>query len=49
MQLGSRQKNTPSRLPSSAKVFVVCGLWLVVLGSYFLFLRLALLPEDKTR
>ena len=46
MQIGSQEKNTPSRLPSSAKVFVACGLWLVVLGIYFLFLRPALLPED---
>jgi hypothetical protein len=27
-------------------LFVVCGLWLVALGTYFLFLRPALLPED---
>ena len=30
----------------SGKVFLVCGLWLIVLGLYFLFLRPALLPED---
>ena len=36
----------PSRLPPSGWVFVVCGLWLVALGMYFLFLRPALLPED---
>ncbi len=42
----SRERHTPSRLQWSAKVFVVCGLWLVGLGSYFLFLRPALLPED---
>ena len=30
----------------SGKVFVVCGLSLVVLGAYFLCLRPALLPED---
>ena len=36
----------PSRLPPSGWVFVVCGLWLVALGTYFLFLRPALLPED---
>lgn len=35
-----------SRLKPSGKVFVVCGLWLVALGMYFLFLRPALLPED---
>lgn len=34
------------RLPLSATVFIVCGLWLVALGLYFLFLRPALLPED---
>ena len=33
-------------LPLSAKVFLVCGLWLVALGLYFVFLRPALLPED---
>ena len=30
----------------SGKVFVVCGLWLIALGAYFLCLRPALLPED---
>jgi hypothetical protein len=35
-----------SRLQPSGKLFVVCGLWLVALGMYFLFLRPALLPED---
>ena len=34
------------RLPLSAKVFLVCGLYLVVLGLYFILLRPALLPED---
>lgn len=33
-------------MQTSGKVFVVCGLWLVALGMYFLFLRPALLPED---
>ena len=37
---------TNSRLQPSAKVFVACGLWLVGLGAYFLFMRPALLPED---
>jgi hypothetical protein len=37
---------TTSRLRWSGKVFVVCGLWLVGLGTYFLFLRPALLLED---
>ena len=36
----------PSRFQLSAKVFVACGLWLVVLGMYFLVLRPALLPEE---
>jgi hypothetical protein len=39
-------QSTNSRLPPSSKVFIVCGLWLVALGAYFLFLRPALLPED---
>ena len=34
------------RLPLSAKAFLACGLWLVALGLYFIFLRPALLPED---
>ena len=38
---------TPSWLRPSGKVFVVCGLWFVALGTYFLFLRPALLPEDS--
>ena len=37
---------TTSRLQLSGKIFVLCGLWLVALGTYFLFLRPALLPED---
>ena len=39
------QDNT-RHLQLSGKVFLVCGLWLVALGLYFLFLRPALLPED---
>lgn len=39
-------QTTSPRLQASGKVFVVCGLWLVGLGVYFLFLRPALLPED---
>ena len=31
----------------SGKVFLACGLWLIALGLYFLFLRPALLPEDS--
>ncbi len=30
----------------SGKVFIACGVWLIALGLYFLFLRPALLPED---
>ena len=37
---------TTSRLPPSAKVFAICGIWLIALGLYFLFMRSALLPED---
>lgn len=37
---------TTLRLQFSGKVFVVCGFWLVALGTYFLLLRPALLPED---
>ena len=35
-----------SHMQTSGKVFVACGLWLVALGMYFLFLRPAMLPED---
>ena len=35
-----------SRLQPSGMVFVACGLWLVALGTYFLFLRPTLLRED---
>lgn len=34
------------RMRASGKVFAACGLWMVGLGVYFLFLRPALLPED---
>ena len=27
-------------------LLIACGIWLVALGSYFIFLRPALLPED---
>ena len=37
-------KVTP--MQPSGKVFLVCGLWLIALGLYFMFLRPALLPED---
>ena len=33
-------------MPLSAKVFLVCGFYLVALGLYFVLLRPALLPED---
>lgn len=39
-------QTSTSRLRLSGRIFVVCGLWLVALGAYFLFLRPALLPED---
>ena len=39
-------ERTTSHLQASGKVFVLCGLWLVALGMYLLFLRPALLPED---
>jgi hypothetical protein len=34
------------RMRASGKVFGACGVWMVGLGVYFLFLRPALLPED---
>ena len=33
-------------MPLSAWVLLSCGLWLVVLGLYFMLVRPALLPED---
>ena len=33
-------------LPVSSRLFIACGAWLVALGSYFIFLREPLLPED---
>ena len=35
-----------SRLRASGGIFIVCGIWLLALGTYFLFMRPALLPED---
>jgi hypothetical protein len=35
-----------SRTPAFARIFLVCGVWLIGLGLYFVFLRPALLPED---
>ncbi len=39
---------TPSTLPMrlSGKVLAACGLWMILLGVYFILLRPALLPED---
>ena len=39
-------QTTTLRSSLSCKVFVACGLWLIALGIYFIFLRPALLPED---
>jgi hypothetical protein len=46
MEKSNPMAPTTSRLRMSGTVFVGCGLWLVALGTYFLFLRPALLPED---
>ncbi len=48
MEYGFRGQHQTTTLRSSMsrKLFVVCGLWLIALGAYFLFLRPALLPED---
>ena len=35
-----------SRQPAFQVIFIVCGVWLIGLGLYFMFLRPALLPED---
>lgn len=35
-----------SRTPAFEIIFLVCGVWLIALGLYFIFLRPALLPED---
>lgn len=42
---GPMQPAAPHLRPSG-KVFVACGLWLVGLGGWFIFLRPAVLPED---
>jgi len=47
MEKSNPMPPTTSRLRVSGTVFVGCGLWLVALGTYFLFLRPALLPEDS--
>jgi len=35
-----------TRTPAFAVIFLACGVWLIGLGLYFVFLRPALLPED---
>ena len=30
----------------SVLIFIACGIWMVLLGLYFMFLRPSLLPED---
>ena len=35
-----------SLMRASGGIFTVCGIWLLALGSYFLFMRPALLSED---
>ena len=42
---GPMEPATPHLYPSG-KVFVACGLWLVALGGWFIFLRPSVLPED---
>lgn len=37
------QKSPP---PISMFLFIICGVWLIGLGLYFIFLRSPLLPED---
>ena len=37
---------SPERVPFSGRVFAACGLWMALLGVYFVLLRPALLPED---
>ena len=39
--------NAPAKsLPVSSWMLIACGVWLVGLGFYFIFLRPSLLPED---
>ena len=35
-----------TRTPAFTMIFIACGVWLIGLGLYFVFLRPALLPED---
>lgn len=39
-------KPVPLPMRLSGKVFAACGLWMILLGIYFVLLRPALLPED---
>lgn len=39
-------KPQPLPMRVSGKVFAACGLWMLLLGVYFILLRPALLPED---
>ena len=39
-------KSIKMSMHASGKVFAACGIWMLGLGVYFLFLRPALLPED---
>lgn len=39
-------KPVPLTMRLSGKVFAACGLWMILLGIYFVLLRPALLPED---
>lgn len=39
-------KPRPLPMRLSGKVFAACGLWMLLLGVYFILLRPALLPED---
>jgi hypothetical protein len=41
-----RVRGRVSRLPPAGWIFLACGIWLVGLGVYFIFLRPPLLPED---
>ncbi len=39
-------KTQNASLRVSMWIFISCGIWLIVLGGYFLFIRSPLLPED---
>lgn len=40
-------QSSPSRRSLSSRLLLACGTWLVGLGFHFIFLRPALLPEDR--